>query len=650
MLRKTHFRHLIAGSMLALMLPVAAQAQTVCSAYQEAPELAARVAAGELPPAAERLLADPIVLTAASIGTYGGTLYDIYDGNRLAEFRKFGYENLVRWNADGSQVIPNIAESWDVNADASAYTFHLRDGIKWSDGQPFTADDILFWWERVETNTDINPGGPYSFFIVEGQAATVTKVDDLTVTFSWDNPNGLFLSNLATSYGVRVTQFPKHYLEQFDNQSNPEGVAAMMAAAGQTEYGTWWISRVGSYGNPAEYNDPARPSMQAWIATAPYIGAERFTFVRNPYYFKVDGECNQLPYIGERTFTLATDPEVMVLKTMSGEDYLSRDDVSSLTNRGVLFENQENGNYHLVDAVNSNFNTLQIHLELTKPDPVQAGILNNRDFRIGMSLAMDRQTVIDLIFLGDGEPWQQAPRPDSAFYNETLAKQYTDFDPALANEYLDKVMPEKDAEGFRLRPDGQRFTFAISVNATRFTYILDALQLFERNWADVGIKVELLTAPDTLWFERRTDPNIDAYTWIGENGSARMPLLAALSDAWTPEAANGWIAWRQRQANPEASVAVEPVEPPESVKRQYEIMSELNRVADTAEQDALMTELLNISAENFYTIGVGLPAGDYKVVNNTLKNVPDDMLLGWLYPGPAPVNFETFYIDKSAAN
>jgi len=331
-----------AAALLATLIPVAAYAQdNACTTYNEAPQLAAKVAAGDLPPVAERLPEHPVVLTPAEqIGTYGGIMNSLYDGGRVADFRMYGYEGLVRWSPDGNEVVPNIAESWEVNEDGTRYTFHLRKGMKWSDGQPFTADDILFWWDRVENNPDIVPT-PYSIYLVKGEAAKVEKIDDYTVAFSWSNPNGLFLLNLAAAYGTRIGQFAKHYLEQFDNKANPEGVAKMMAEAGQTTYGTWWISRVGTYGQPAEYNDPKRPLLQAWIPTEPYIGAERFTFVRNPYYFKVDTACNQLPYIDGRTFTLATDPQLRVLKTVSGEDFLSRDDVSQPVNRSVFFDNQQ---------------------------------------------------------------------------------------------------------------------------------------------------------------------------------------------------------------------------------------------------------------------------------------------------------------------
>lgn len=645
----------IGGALLVAIsiVPLTAFAQdgAACTTYNEAPELTSMVEAGTLPPVAERLPVHPrVVEPVDTIGQYGGTLYDLYDGGRLAEFRKFGYENLVRWNFEGTEVIPNIAESWEVSPDGTAYTFALREGMKWSDGVPFTADDIIFWWEEVETNEAIYPGGPYNYFVVQGEPATVTKVDDLHVTFSWSHPHGLFLQNLSAAYGVRVTQFPRHYLEQFSQTYNPDGVAQMMEEAGQTEYGPWWISRVGSYGHQAEYNDPERPSLQPWIPTAPYIGAERFTFVRNPYYFKVDPACNQLPYIGERVWTLATDPEIRLLKTISGEDYISRSEINQPANRAVFFDNQETGNYHFINVINSDFNTMQLHLLLNKPDEIQAAILQNRDFRVGMSYAMDRQTVIDTIFIGQGVPFQQGPRPESPFYNEKLATQYTEYNADLANESLDLVMPEKDAEGFRLRPDGARFTFTVLVNAGFRPYFVDILQLLERNWEEVGIDINIVSVPDDVFWPRRQDPEIDAYVWIGENGAGLLPLVGANFHAFTPEAAFGWIAWYQQQLNPDATLTAEPVTPPEHIQRQYEILTELLQTIGIDAQTQLMNELLEISAEDFYTIGLSLPMGDYTVVNNTLRNVPETVIAGWLYPGPAPANFETFYIDQNAAS
>lgn len=629
------------------VLPAGAQ-DAVCESYNESPVLAEMVESGEIPAIADRLPVNPVVVEPAEgIGIYGGELLDLYDGSRLAEFRQFGYENLVRWSADGSEVIPNIAESWEISNDGATYTFTLRDGLKWSDGEDFTSEDIEFYWTQVATNTDINPGGTQGYFYVNGEIATLEVIDDLTFSFSWDAPNGLFLQSLSTSYGVRLTQFPAHYLAQFSMELNPEGVAEMMAADNAEEYGTWWISRVGSYGQPAEYNDPARPSMQPWIPTAPYIGEERFTFVRNPYYFKVDPECNQLPYIDERTWTLATDPEVRLLKTIDGEDMFSRRDVSQPPNKSVFFDNQEAGNYRFIDVVNSDFNTMLLHMKFNHDDATQAEVMQNKDFRIGLSYAMDRQTVIDTVYVGQGIPHQQAPRPESPFYNEELATEYTDYNVELANEYLDKVLPEKDADGFRLAPNGERFVFTVLVNEGFRPDWVDVMQIVELNWEAVGIDTVLDIVPDDIWRVRAEETEIDAYVWAGENGTGQLPLLAA--GGYTPEAAWGWRAWETQNIKGQEP-SVEAVEPPAGLIRQYEILAELPTIADPAAQTALMEEYLGLAAEQFYTIGLSLPQGDYRVVANQLRNVPDTVISGWLYPGPAPANFETFYIDPSMSN
>jgi peptide/nickel transport system substrate-binding protein len=627
---------------------VAQEASTdvACEAYNEAPELAERVAAGELPPVAERLPVNPrVVEPAEEIGQYGGQMFDRYDGGRLAEFRQFGYEGLVRWSVDGSEVIPNIAEGWEISADGTTYTFFLREGMKWSDGEPFTADDIVFWWEQVETNANINPGGPYWYYVVDGEPMTVTKIDDYTVQFQFAQPYGLFLQNLSASYGVRVTQFPEHYVSQFSMELNPEGVAEMMAEAGAEEYGPWWISRVGSYGQDSEYNDPNRPSLQPWVPTEPIRGRERFSFVRNPYYFKIDPACNQLPYIDERVFSLITDPEVALLATIEGRDSLSNREVSQPPNRAVYFDNMESGNYRFVDVINSDFNAMLLHLKLTHPDEAIASVLQDINFRIGLSQAMDRQTVIDTVYIGQGIPHQQAPRPESPFYDERLATQYTEYDVDAANAALDQVLPEKDAEGFRLLPNGERFTFNVVVNQGFRPDWVDVMQLVERDWEAVGIDTNPVVVSDDIWRVRARDNDIHAYVWAGENGTGLLPLVAA--GGYIPEAASGWSAWNTMRNNPDAETSDEPVEPPAGIQRQYEIVEELRQATSLEAQTELMNEMLELAADQFFTIGLSLPMGDYRVAANYLRNVPEPLIAGWLYPGPAPANFETFYVDPS---
>ncbi|HEV7291300.1 MAG TPA: ABC transporter substrate-binding protein [Devosia sp.] len=638
-----------------LILPAGAQdaaANACASGYVEAPQLKEMVDAGSLPPVAERLPTEPLVIQPAEeIGTYGGQFIDSWGGGNLADIRHFGYEPLVRWSVDGSEVVPGIAKSWDISEDATTYTFHLREGMKWSDGEPFTADDIVYWWEKVENNPKITPGGPRAEVMNNGKKPVVTAEDEYTVTFAYEDPNGLFLQNMAGPYGQRVVQFPAHYMQQFDIDANPEGVAEMMAADGATDYAAWWKGFVGSYNDAAQFNDPERPSVHAWIGTDSILGKERVTFVRNPYYFAVDPSCQQLPYIDERVWTVATDPEVTLLQAIQGQITMSPRNISTPQNRAVFFDNQEAGDYRLVPATSCDYNTAVLGFSVNHPDPVKAEVFGSKDFRAGVSHAINRQEIIDTIYLGQGEPFQPAPLPNSPFYNETLAKEFTEFDLAAANEHLDKILP-MGPDGKRLGPDGQPFQFSVEINADFKPDTVDAFQLIERTWEQVGLDVTLNFLANDLFGPARSQPTVDAAVWVGENGCGQLPLLNLsrfLNDYgyWSLGNWSGWAAWDARRINPEAELAegVTPVEPPANVQRLYELRQTIPTTVGE-EQAELMAEFTDLLAEEFLTIGIANPAGYYRSVKNDLRNVPPELIEGWLYPGPAPANFATFFFKQ----
>ncbi len=626
-----------------------------CDAYGEAPELAAMVAAGTLPPVGERLPLNPLVVEPAEqVGSYGGEMVDTYGGQRIGEMRHYGYEPLVRWAVDGSEVVPNVAESWDISEDASTYTFKLREGMKWSDGMPFTSADILFWWERIETNTAINASGPRGTFVVDGEHATVEAIDDYTIRFSWSKPNGVFLLDLASPYGQRVVQFAKHHAEQFDLESNADGVAKMMADANADDYGAWWKSTVGTYGQNAEYFNP-RPHVHAHLPTGPVESQERFTFERNPYYFKVDTACNQLPYIDRRTWVLTTDPEVQLAKSLAGEIDISRVNISTPNNRGVFFENQEPGDYRLINAASADMNVAFFMFPMSHPDRTKAEVYQDRNFRIGLSHAINREELIDVVFLGQGEPFQVAPRPGSPYYDDELAKQYTDYDPELASSFLDKVLPDKDGDGFRLRPDGERFQVIVSVNQGFKPDWVDMMLLIERYWEAVGVDTIVDVVSDELHNARRSEPDFDIALWLAENGAGKLPLISPQVFMGGPGHLGNWAAWERWYAEQRGQLVlfgsnialdVDPEEPPENVQRMFALAEKLPVTAG-ATQDATMVEFLEVVKDVFPTIGISLPAGNFRAVRNRLRNVPDTLIEGWLYPGISPANFSTFYIDST---
>ena len=251
--------------------------------------------------------------------------------------------------------------------------------------------------------------------------------------------------------------------------------------------------------------------------------------------------------------------------------------------------------------------------------------------------------MIDTVYVGQGQPFQQSPRPESTFYNERLATQYTEYNVDEANAALDKVLPEKDAEGFRLGADGQPFVFNVLVNEGFRPDWVDVMGIVKLNWEAVGVQTNLVVVPDDIWRQRIQEDDVDAYVWAGENGTGLLPLVSA--GEYVPDAAWGWKAWEAVTLRGQAEAPAPVVEPPAAMQQTFQLLSDLKQAIGIEAQTAIMNQILELAADEFYTIGLSLPMGDYRAVNNTLRNVPDTVISGWLYPGPAPVNFESFYIQ-----
>lgn len=611
--------------------------------YHEAPQLAEQVAAGTLPAVADRLPANPRVVEPLSIGQYGGTwrMGTRGGGDEVIYIRTVGYTNLVRWNVEWTEVIPDVAESFEVNDEGTVFTFHLREGQKWSDGAPFTSADILFLINDIYLNPELHPSPP-AWLVSGGEPVTAEAPDDLTVTFSFAAPAGLFLQTLAIPHQQYLVGQPKHYLEQFHaSYVSADDLAAKVTEAGVESWGDLFSQKGGWVaGHPVTlWNNAELPTLNPWM-TVSALGpdATQVRLVRNPYYYVVDTEGNQLPYIDEVVYNVGADVETLVLQALNGEIDMQDRHIATNNNKAVFFENMEAGDYHFYETVPSSSNVMVIALNLTNQDPVKREIYNNKDFRIGLSYAIDRQEIIDVVYVGQGEPYQAAPRPQSPLYNEQLAKQYTEFDTVQANEYLDKVLPDKDAEGFRLLPSGERLVIQMEAIPTLFPEWTDVLELLEGYWADVGVDMELIVEDRTLFYERKAANQQDANIWGGDGG-----LEVILEPRWYFPFSNESLfgeAWQYWYNNPSSEFAEEP---PAIVKQQMDLYTQLKATADAEGQNELMRQILQIAADEFYAIGVALPANGYGIVRNNMHNVPDTILQAYLYPSPAPTNPFTYY-------
>jgi peptide/nickel transport system substrate-binding protein len=633
-------RAFLAASSAVLILPAI---PAFALDYKEADALKAKVASGALPPLKDRLPENPLVIKPVdSVGKYGGDWnHALVGGGSLSMlFRYQAYEPLLRYTPDWSGVAPNVAESFVGDADSKVYTIKLRKGMKWSDGQPYTTEDVKFWYDTCLTDKRVAFVGN-DHWKAGGEVAKLGIVDAQTFTVTFAKPNGFFPLQVAWVNLDQTTRTPKHYLSQFHIDYNPKADEL----AKQRGFNGWIASFQSAVGfqddNTYFLNSSKKPNLFAWSFTvAPGENTERAIAERNPYYFKVDTSGNQLPYLDRIVYQMVADPQVLLLKTMQGEIDMMDQYIATPTNKSVLFDAKEKGGYDFYKLTSTEANVMTFIFNLNHNDETKRKLFNNRDFRAALSTAIDRQSLIDTVFVGQGAPAQPSIKKDDPLYNEQLATQFTAYDPDTANAMLDKIVPNKDGDNFRLDEKGRRLTVTFEIDQSRTTF-LDMFQLVVPMFQAVGIDAQMRTMDRSLWETRvRQGRDFDATVHqFGANGG-----LAAMLDPryYVPTDANamyapGWQLWYRDRKNSDAVV------PPDFTQKQYALYDKLKGTSDAAGQDAIMKEILQSAAEAFYVFGISLPPDGYGIVKNNMKNVTKSMPNSFGWPTPAPTMPEQFY-------
>jgi peptide/nickel transport system substrate-binding protein len=314
--------------------------------------------------------------------------------------------------------------------------------------------------------------------------------------------------------------------------------------------------------------------------------------------------------------------------------------IGTPTNKSVLFDGKEQGGYDFYTTLSTQPNEMAICLNMTHPDAVKAELYSNKDFRIGFSHAIDRQALIDSVFVGVGSASQAAIAEGDPLYNERLAKQFTEFDLAKANEFLDKAAPNKDADGYRLDSSGRRITIVFEQDQNRLEMV-DMMQLMMPMLKAVGIDGQLKLIDRSLW-EVRIRQNMDYDATTNRFGGGIG--LAALLDPryFVPYSGNafyamGWQIWYNDKT------AANAVEPPAQVKEALALYDEMKSTIDDARRVEAFKQILEIAADQFYSIGIKVPNDAYGIVRNDFHNVPERMPNSFGYPTPAPTNPEQYF-------
>jgi peptide/nickel transport system substrate-binding protein len=469
---------------------------------------------------ANRLPSEPLVVVPYdSVGKYGGTIRFLSNATEAgtSDMLSTRHVNLVRFADDLATIVPNVAKSYSWNDDFTALTFTLRKGHKWSNGEPFTARDIEFWYEDLMMNTNIREK-PYGYLLVGGEPMTVDVLDDVTARFNLPSPMPGVLATLATSYNQAF--MPAHFLEQF----HPEIDSNADANAQALGFENGWDALAAYYGNSGWTDTPTpmlrNPDLVAGLKYAAYPSLEAYmtiedttegrVYAANPYFFQVDTAGNQLPYIDYQNERYINENEIRLLKLVNGEvDYKSQS--VQLESAPQLLDGAEKGGYSL--QINPGCGAALFSFNVNHPDMEKRSVFGDIRFRQAMSMAMNRAEINDVAYYGLGVVEQYtgiSPAPD--FISDEMKNYMTQYDPAAANALLDEVgLADTDGDGFRELPSGAPLVLSIDYATQGIGGV--EVELVARHWNEVGIKTNFKEVTPDEFRGSQSSNALDVHAW-----------------------------------------------------------------------------------------------------------------------------------------
>ena len=586
--------------------------------FGESPLWQAQVAVGALPVVSKRLPVHPRVLRPfKEIGTYGGAIRRAITGDivQIPATMKAKNEGLVIFGAPlGDGIEPNLAERWVFEDGGRALVFFLRKGIRWSDGHLFTADDVVFFYNDVLFDDEARPLDRTTVppaLMVDNVPIGVEKVDDYTVRFFSDEPMGQLLKELA---GVGEAAYPKHVFAKWHPKYNSDATFdefRKRATRAQFLY------------------TPGMPTLSAW-APEMWIRGQRVVFKRNPYYWKVDTAGNQLPYADELILQVIPDRQVIMLKFINGEL-----DLFGRYSQIAMFETlkkaeRESGAFKVYLSGPVPAHVFYLNWDTPKLELRKA--FRNRDVRIAMSLALNREEIGQLMYHGFLVPAGFSFYPPSPYYTEEAFKRFSEYDPNRAKALLDAAgYRDTDGDGFRELGDGSRFELTLDI-ATSSGATADISELATAHWEAVGIKVNTFAALRDIIVPRRYSGEFDVHYWWFD--SADDPLSALFEWAITAHNMPYW----HRNATTEA---------PGWLREG----SRLLLAAATSTDTAVVREHMVLAREIYTDQVPAIPLGAaYRAwgASTRLGNIPDDVSFAEVHGAwGRPITHEQIFIKST---
>lgn len=627
--------------------------------WNEAPMLAEKVAAGALPPVEERIPANPVVIEPfEEIGRYGGTwFFNTVDGTNWNHVRMkmYGF-SPVRWVQDGLGIDGNWVERWESNEDATSWTLYVREGIRWSDGEPFSAADFMFWWEDMVLNPEMSDPVP-DMLAVAGRPAEITAPDAYTIQIDFAAPSPLLPERLAmwvnSGLGERYV-VARHYMEQFHpDYSDYEDFEIF------EEKMEWWTN-------------PEAPVITAWMPVEHAI-TERLVLERNPYYYVVDSAGNQLPYIDRFVATFAEDIEVIKLRLMAGESTFNVRPYLALTDLTMMIDNQEAGGYEIKYWDSGSGTGPMFYTNWNYPEEEKREIYRTPQFRRALSVALDRVRMQNMLFFGLGlrttgtfspKAVEFHRHPEGQELYQRWEQDYVEHDAEQAKAWLDEIgVVDQNGDGWRQLPSGAPLTLRIDYNAQADPVYIQVNELAKVDWEAVGLRTELnpmdgsaLTILDqTATFDIRDSwevgdgPNHLVFPqWVVPIDLSRW---APLYGSWYQQVQAGTAG---TQLDREPRDRTPPREEPaadDPVARLQELYDVARLIADEENRDAVVREIIRIHVEEGpFFLGTVSNIPRIVIHDKNLGNVPEQEQLGlggfvnpWIVPYPAITMPEQYF-------
>jgi peptide/nickel transport system substrate-binding protein len=607
------------GIGLGLALTLAGALVAAGGSGGDVPASAKLVAAGQLPPLAQRLPEHPRVMATDPDAVYGGDLRMLIGTLKDTKLVfVYGYARLVTFDRD-YHLVPDIAERVDVADGGRTFTFSLRKGHRWSDGAPFTSADFAYWWTYVANDEELSPGGPPATLQVDGEMPRVTFPDAWTVRFRWSRPNNLFLGDQAGAYPT-ILYRPAHYLKQFHRAfANADALRKLARAEGRRNWAALHNKKDAMY----VMDNPDLPTLQPW---RPTVGppAQLFVAERNPYFHRVDERGRQLPYI-DRLVMLLVERAVIPVKTSTGEAdlqarYLTFDQVP------FLRKNERLAGYRVFLWNTGIPSTVAIYPNLTTTEPVMRKLFHDRRFRQALSLGVNREEINRILYYSLGLPGQNTVLRHPAGHEEPRMA-YARFDLAQANRLLDEMgLTARDRRGFRLRPDGRRLDLIVETSGEE-TEHTDVLELVKDTWAELGI--ELLPRPSQLEvFRRRVFSGEAMMSAYYGNFGFGLPT-PDMSPDWLAPVSQQQLQWSKWGAYFESKGRDGEAPTLPAARRLVELYQRWLVSSDPDERARIWSEMLDINAEEVFTIGVVGGTLQPVVVKDGLRGVPVKGVFAW---------------------